>query len=59
VTEPYLKAAGCTEAEELTWCEAAPKPKLWSPAHGVCRCPGKAHFTSGIQPSLSLYSPLC
>ena len=35
-----LKAAGCLESEELTWCEAAPKAPEWSPPVGTCKCSG-------------------
>ena len=42
----------------MTWCEAAPKPKLWSPAHGVCRCSGSPNVLAYLLPSLEIVDTL-
>ena len=49
-----LQAAGCKDNVELTWCEAAPKPKTWHPQPGVCRCSGSPNVFAWLLPSLEI-----
>ena len=52
--EGNLQAAGCKDNVELTWCEAAPKPKTWHPQPGVCRCSGSPNVFAWLLPSLEI-----
>ena len=49
-----LKAAGCTEAEEVTYCEATPKPQTWHPQPGVCKCSGSPNVFAWLEPNLEI-----
>ena len=53
-----LKAAGCTEAEELSWCMPAPKPTPWSPAKGICKCSGSPNVLAYLLPNLEIVDRL-
>lgn len=49
-----LQAAGCTEAEEVTFCEPAPQPKTWRPQIGVCKCSGSPNVFAWLAPNLEI-----
>ncbi len=49
-----LEAAGCTEAEEVTYCEATPEPQAWHPQPGVCKCSGSPNVFAWLEPNLEI-----
>jgi hypothetical protein len=53
-----LKAAGCVEAAEVTWCTPPPKPHTWNPPNGVCKCSGSPNVFAWLLPNLEIVDRL-
>jgi hypothetical protein len=53
-----LKAAGCTEAEQVTWCTQPGHVQHWHPAPGTCKCSGSPNVFAWLEPNLEIVDTL-